>query len=73
MQNNTYAFLKEHFNISEEVLTIIEESEREVSSCFERLDDVMALNQYKILEAFQKNNICDRHFSCLNLALQGLR
>lgn len=63
MQNNTYAFLKEHFNISEEVLTIIEESEREVSSCFERLDDVMALNQYKILEAFQKNNICDRHFS----------
>ena len=28
-----------------------------------QLDDTMAYNQYKVLEAFQRNNIRDMHFS----------
>ncbi|MDO4868928.1 MAG: methionine gamma-lyase family protein [Bacillota bacterium] len=63
MQNNTYKFLNEHFNISESVLDLIDESEKEVSEYFSELDDIMAFNQYKILDSFQRNNICDRHFS----------
>ena len=63
MQTNTYEYLKEHFNISGKVLDLVRESESEVAGYFDRLDDIMAFNQYKILDAFQKNSICDRHFS----------
>ena len=63
MHNNTHDFLRNHFNVSDEVLNLIDESEREVADCFKRLDDIMTFNQYKILEAFQKNKIRDRHFS----------
>ena len=60
---NTYDYLKTNFNISEKVLDIVAESEKEVSAYFDRLDDIMTLNQYKVLHAFQKNNISERHFS----------
>lgn len=63
MQNNTYDFLKTNFHVSDEVLNLISESEKETEEHFARLDDIMAFNQYKILDAFQKNRIRDRHFS----------
>lgn len=63
MKNNTNQLLMDKFNISEAVLSLIEESERKVSGLFDRLDDTMAYNQYKVLDAFQKNAIRDMHFS----------
>ncbi|MDO4485818.1 MAG: methionine gamma-lyase family protein [Bacillota bacterium] len=63
MQKNTYTLLKDKFNIAEPVLELIERSEEEVKELFEHLDDVMAYNQYKVLEAFQNNGIRDMHFS----------
>lgn len=63
MQTNTFQLLKEQFHISDAVLELVDQSEREVSPLFDRLDDVMAFNQYKILSAFQANKITDRHFS----------
>ena len=63
MQKNTHNLLINNFNISEKVLNIIDEAERDVADCFTKLDDIMAYNQYKVLDAFQKNGICDRHFA----------
>ena len=63
MQTNTYNLLKESFGISEEVLELIDKSEKLVSGHFSELDDIMAYNQYKVLDAFQKNGIRDMHFS----------
>ena len=63
MQNNTYRLLTEKFNISEEVLDLISRSEDMVSGLFDELDDIMAYNQYKVLDAFQKNGIRDMHFA----------
>ena len=63
MQNNTYRLLNEEFGISEKVLELIDKSEKQVSGLFEELDDIMAYNQYKVLDAFQKNSIRDMHFS----------
>ncbi len=63
MQSITYSMLRENFGISEDILDLVNRSEEEVSEYFKRLDDVMAFNQYKVLDAFQKNGICDRHFS----------
>ena len=60
---NTHNLLTHKFGISEEVLSLIEKSEEAVSGLFSELDDVMAYNQYKVLDAFQKNTIRDMHFS----------
>jgi len=61
--NYTNKLLQENFNIDPAVLDLVEASETEVSGQFKRLDDIMAYNQYKVLDAFQKNNLADRHFS----------
>ena len=63
MKENTVNILKNNFGISEKVIALIDESEREVSPVFEELDDIMTYNQYKVLDVFQKNRLADRHFS----------
>ncbi len=60
--NLTEELLKEHFKIDERVLNLVAESENEISAQFEKIDDIMAYNQYKVLAAFQKNKISDMHF-----------
>lgn len=63
MQKNTYNLLRDKFRIAEPVLNLISDCEKEVEEHFAHLDDVMAFNQYKVLDAFQKNGIRDMHFS----------
>lgn len=63
MKDNTYNMLMDKFGISKKVLDHVERCEKAVSDYFEKLDDIKAYNQYKVLDAFQKNRICDRHFS----------
>lgn len=60
---NTSKLLTEKFNISEEIVSLIEKSEEAVFGLFSELDDIMAYNQYKVLDAFQNNAIRDMHFS----------
>ena len=55
--NHTYQYLKEEFDIDEKVLKLVAEAEEEVRGEFDKLDDIMAYNQYKVLKAFQKNRI----------------
>ena len=55
--NHTYKYLAEEFNIDEKVLNLVAEAEEEVRGEFDRLDDIMAYNQYKVLKAFQQNRI----------------
>ena len=61
--NYTNQLLKEQFKIDPRVLDLIAQAEADVSAQFEKLDDIMAYNQYKILSAFQKNRVSDMHFS----------
>ncbi len=63
MKSNTFELLRGKFGISEEVLNLVDKCEQEVRPLFDELDDIMAYNQYKVLDAFQKNGISDRHFS----------
>ncbi len=63
MTTRTNEYLEKTFNISHEIVELIDSAESEVSEYFRNLDDIMAYNQYKVLAAFQKNGICDRHFS----------
>ena len=59
--NLTEQFLIDEFGIDERVLKLVAEAEDEVRCEFEKLDDIMAYNQYKVLSAFQKNRIRDMH------------
>ena len=61
--NLTNQLLNEHFKIDEKVLSLVDDAEKEVKTQFTKLDDIMAYNQYKVLDSFQKNRISDMHFS----------
>ncbi len=63
MQKNTYQLLNQSFGINETVLNAIDTAEKQVSDIYQDLDDIMAYNQYKVLDAFQKHRISDMHFS----------
>lgn len=63
MQKNTYQLLKENMGIYPEVLDAISTAEAQVSHIFTNLDDIMAFNQYKVLDVFQKCKISDMHFA----------
>lgn len=62
-RNSTYKFLRDEFEISEDILELIDESEKQTVHLFKEMDDTMTYNQYKVLAAFQKNSIRDMHFS----------
>lgn len=63
MQNYTYQLLTESLGIRPDVLHQVEAAERQLSGIFSKMDDVMAYNQYKVLDVFQKCRITDMHFS----------
>ena len=58
----TEQLLIAEYGMDERVLKLVAEAEDEVRCEFEKLDDIMAYNQYKVLSAFQKNRIRDMHF-----------
>ena len=60
--NHTDILLQNEFKIDPSVLNLVQEAESEVQEQFQRLDDIMAYNQYKILAALQKNRLSDMHF-----------
>ncbi len=62
MTNNTERLLTELMGISQKVLDQVFEAERQVVGTFAALDDIMAYNQYKVLDTFQKCRITDMHF-----------
>ena len=61
-QSKTGQLLQNEFHIEPKVLDIVSEAEKAVSKQFAEFDDIMAYNQYKVLNAFQKNRIRDMHF-----------
>ncbi|MGI6727789.1 MAG: aminotransferase class I/II-fold pyridoxal phosphate-dependent enzyme [Anaerovoracaceae bacterium] len=63
MQKYTYELLTGSMGIRKDVLDIIQEAEEQVSGIFKELDDIMAFNQYKVLDVFQKCRITDMHFN----------
>ena len=60
--DRTDNFLKEKFNIDPRVLELSAQAEAAISPMFARLDDIMTYNQYKVLDAMQRNGLKDMHF-----------
>jgi len=57
---------KEHlireFGVDRSILDLVEASENELAESFRELDEICAINQLKVLKAFQDNHISDMHF-----------
>ncbi len=62
IQNNTYRLLTEEFQIEPKIIKLIDEAEKEVADVYEKLNDIMEYNQYKVLHVFQQNRLKDMHF-----------
>lgn len=62
MKNYTEELLTKSMGISKKVLDCVLAAEKQVECHFDALDDIMAYNQYKVLDAFQKCRITDMHF-----------
>ncbi|MDD6919727.1 MAG: methionine gamma-lyase family protein [Eubacteriales bacterium] len=60
---NIKEYLKNNFGISEVVFDKVAEAEKQIATSFSRVDEIAQVNQYKVLRAFQKNNVSDRHFA----------
>ena len=55
--------LIKNFNIKPAVLDIVDRAEEQLKKQFTELEDICAINQLKVLGAFQDNKISDSHFA----------
>lgn len=51
------------FGISEEIIKLTKETEKEIEPIFKKIEEVSEFNSLKVLKAFQNNNISDMHFN----------
>ena len=59
----TAALLRENYGISDRVLKMAETAEEELKERFAEADKITEYNQYKVLNAMQKNKLSDVHFA----------
>ena len=59
----TDTYLAEHFGIDPLVIKLVRDAEVKAASRFSELEDTAASDQYKVLEAMQKNRLSDTHFA----------
>ena len=57
-----YNYIKEKFNVDEKVLTFCKDAEESIKEVFDSIDKNAEINQYKVLQAMQKNKLSDCHF-----------
>lgn len=60
--DKAYEYIKDKFNIDEKVLEFCANSEKKIKSIFSEIDQTAEINQYKVLQAMQKNKLSDAHF-----------
>ncbi len=62
MQKKTYKLLQKQYGIGEEIYKLSHKIEEELQTKFNYIDSISQYNQYKVLKAFQDNNISEAHF-----------
>lgn len=59
----TDEYLQCNFGIDKRILELVSKSEKKIEHILGKYEDICAYNQYKVLDAFQKNGVSDRHFN----------
>ncbi|BDF58336.1 hypothetical protein CE91St36_11530 [Christensenellaceae bacterium] len=55
-------YICEHFKIDGHLIDFVEDCERDVAHVFCTFEQIAQANQFKVLDAFQKNGVSARHF-----------
>ncbi|MED9948515.1 MAG: methionine gamma-lyase family protein, partial [Peptacetobacter hiranonis] len=63
MLDITRDFLKEHYNIDDEMMKFSEEVMEDIKFKFDEIKEIREYNQYKVLRAMQEANLSDNHFN----------
>lgn len=63
MHYKTMDYLINKLNISKKIIDMCVSTEDEISDQFKKIDEIREFNQYKVLNAMQKNRISDVHFN----------
>lgn len=63
MDLRTREYLKNNFDIEDEVIELAELAEKDALEVFERIDNIKQLNQLKVIKAMQDNRLSDTHFN----------
>lgn len=58
---NTAEFLQESFGVSQEILNLTAEAEKEVADTFRHIAETAEFNQYKVQKAFYDNRVSETH------------
>lgn len=56
-------YLKNNFYILDDVIFLLEKSEKDSKTIFENIDKIVEYNQYKVLYSFQQNKLSEIHFN----------
>lgn len=56
-------YLKSGFGIDETIIEIAKSAENEIKDVIKDIESVREINQYKVIDAMQKHNLSDSHFS----------
>lgn len=54
-------FIMENFNVSEDVLKLVSETEEELAEQFRYIDENAQINQLKVMKAFSDNHVSETH------------
>mgnify|MGYP000264614697 CR=1 FL=1 len=63
MHYKTMDYLINKLNINKKILDLCVSTEEDVQQQFNKIDEVREFNQYKVLNAMQKNRLSDTHFN----------
>ncbi|MBS5788133.1 MAG: methionine gamma-lyase family protein [Clostridioides difficile] len=63
MLNETREFLKQMYNMNDEIFNLSEEVLSDIEYKFDELKEIREYNQYKVLNAMQEARLSDQHFN----------
>ena len=61
--DKAYKYIRDKFGVDECVLKFCAKAENKVKDIFSEIDKTAEINQYKVLQAMQKNKLSDIHFA----------
>ena len=56
------SYISKHFHIDPKLVEFVFECEKEVAPVFKSFQETAQANQFRVIEAFQKNDVSARHF-----------
>lgn len=63
MQENTKEILMNHFGIQATAIKLAQRACKDISTTFEKIDNIREYNQIKVLKAMQEERLSDSHFT----------